>query len=661
MLKWLRKYNTLILVVGGCLLMIAFLLGGILPDLGRRGFLGGTIFRGNDFKIGAEAYSVAAREHAALDRMIGNPQMLAAIGGGETVEHWILLSKEAERGGFIGGTGDGQEYVPVLSRRVSELFVRQQMMNNPFISPEQIEQFIDQSNTQQLAGMTTIIERLPSEAGITKDQIYKALAKLRGVVRMREAYMMSSRFGDRRLTMDARNQEDSAEIEYVIVPPERAMTGISEPDEAAINAHFAKFKDTPQGGGDFGIGYTLQPRVKVAYLEVDRTLISSLVTADAIEVEKRFLARFPNGRVPEGMDAAGERRKVENDVQRESVDRIMKLAEQAVRSEVDKAVRKLDVVGDFRMLTKDWATTGPDYTKIRDIVVQRVKELAKLDIPTPRVMVRDQGWLDRQELSQLEGIGNSFVSRGQRRDGFADVVMSVRELSETGNDLSFQVGIPLTEPLLDARGHKYFITVLDSRKTSPPDTIAEIRSDIVTNVKRLAAFEQLKTKVEALKAQGVAGGLTAITAAPEGATGEAAKTLSVERGMVSRQRFGGLGGDPRLDVESFRNTVVDHASSLDPTKDIATLDASQRTFATTVDRVLGVVVYQFKRLSPLTAERYRARQTRLINQLTFTELRGEGRVDPFSLKAMEERMGVKYEDGRSKPEPKAEEKKSQTS
>ena len=29
MLKWLRKYNTFILVVGGCLLMVAFLLQGV--------------------------------------------------------------------------------------------------------------------------------------------------------------------------------------------------------------------------------------------------------------------------------------------------------------------------------------------------------------------------------------------------------------------------------------------------------------------------------------------------------------------------------------------------------------------------------------------------------------------------------------------------------
>ena len=63
MLKFLRKYNTYILVVGGCLLMVAFLLQGVINDLSKRGGLfGGTAFKVGSHKVGLEEFGKAARD-----------------------------------------------------------------------------------------------------------------------------------------------------------------------------------------------------------------------------------------------------------------------------------------------------------------------------------------------------------------------------------------------------------------------------------------------------------------------------------------------------------------------------------------------------------------------------------------------------------------------
>src|SRR4051812_12886588 len=98
MLKWLRKYNTFILVVGGCLLMVAFLLQGVLNDLTKRGLLGGTAFKIGSHKVTTEEFGVASREYYALSNILDatglsrGREIIGMVGGGETPEHYYLLT-----------------------------------------------------------------------------------------------------------------------------------------------------------------------------------------------------------------------------------------------------------------------------------------------------------------------------------------------------------------------------------------------------------------------------------------------------------------------------------------------------------------------------------------------------------------------------------------
>lgn len=638
MLKWLRKYNTFILVVGGCLLMVAFLLQSTLTELSQRGMIGGTIMRVDGQKYGPEQYGKLAAEYHAIGRLLGRQEMLPLIGAGENDVHWILLSREAEKAGLVGGVQDGREYIGELAADLAEMMAtaaarrRGQFFPNP--------QDVEATRVTIVDSMTTSLPRVAGESRMTEDQVLLGLAKLRGVLRMQNAYASSLRFSDRRLVSTVRKFDDAVEADYVLVPADREVNSVPEPDAAAITAHYEKFKATKKGEGDFGIGYTLPERVKLEWLTLDRRLIEGTVAVDPIEVEKRLLKRFPSGTPPEGVKIEDERARISDTVRNELADRVMSTATQAIRGEIGKAVRTLDADQQYHKLSTDWSSKMLRLESLRAMVVERVAEAYRISLPLPTVVVRDQAWVERTDLERSEGIGRAFLRRGSALEKASDVVFGVREIAGD-NDYVVQVGVANSEPLEDNGGNRYFFTVLDARKTSPPDTMDEVKPQIIKDLKRLAAYEKLKAQQSAMVNLVNAQGFEVLTKAPEGATGDAASTLRVQQATVSRKRV--MAMDRVLDTPEFRDAVAAIADPLDPTIDVTTVDAPKRTGSIAIDKALGVAVYRIKKLAPVTAERYRQQHGNLLQSMIREELNPTNENSPFALKAMEKRFNVVYE------------------
>lgn len=645
MLKWLRKYNTYILVVGGCLLMVAFLLGQSLQDLTQRGILGGKVMRVNGQKITVEKYQEIGREYHALGELLGGPQMIALAGGGDNVDHWLLLVREAQEGGYIGGPESGNTFIPTIARFI----VGQAFASNPFISQEMID--------QQTANFTKSIEariaRAGSQSRLSEERVLESLAKLHGIMRMRGQYFSSLRFSDRRLISGVKDLSDGVEVEFVLVPADRETAGIPEPDEAAIQAQFNRFKDTPAGGGDYGIGYKLPARAKVTWLEINRKAITDAVTADPVEVQKAFLRKYPSGKPPEGTSLEDARKAIENEVKTQLVDKILKITDEVVRGSIARTVGKLDTTGGgYKKLPADWASKRPDLVRIAADIIVRVNEATNVVIPQPKVGIRETSWLDSAQLAQLDGIGRAFLRRGNQTETFPQLVFKARELDKD-NDFVLQFGVPYADPLTDNSGNKYFIMVLDGRPESAPDSIDEVRAEVIRDIKRMAGFEKLKSMTEAFKQRAIADGLDAIAKAPEGATGEAATPLTVRSITVEKTRT--IPQAPDVDVESMRDAVRAVASKLDPMTDMKTVDAAARTVVTPIQKSLSLFVGRIKALTPMTVERFRGLQQGMINRMSSTEMPREEANDPFSLSNMEKRLKVEYLDGRKTAEERANE------
>lgn len=647
MLKLLRKYKTWILVVFGIMLMIAFLLPQTIQELAHRR-PGEASMRMAGRKISMPVAMKANQEYNAL-RMLTN-DTLAAVGGPESTDHWVMLVHEAERAGLIGGAEDGRLFTKQLAERIVatlDPFRDEQRFRE---GVENFSRFMEQ-NRQRVMNDTRLGER----------DLNLALAKLRGVLRLRDGYLGAPRLSDRRLVKEVKRIADEATIDYMFIPGEREVLGQPNPDEKAVLAQYEKFREVKPGEGTNGIGYYQPDRITLTWMTFNRNAIARSITLDPVEVQKRFLRANPTGQPPAGMTMEQARADIEREVRTEQTDAVLKAAEQALRAEFDRVLRKLPTEGDFRVLppAAEWESMRPDFNQLSVTLVQRVRELKGVSMPVPGVDLRRGAFMGREEVERLPGIGASFMRRGAQNVSFADLAFRVKEIVGT-NDLALQAGIPSREPTLDFEGNRYYFMVMDARKASPPLDLAEVRNEVVRDISRLEGYAKLEGVVEERRAAVVARGFEALNenvAVPQAGDNRVQLNtrLPVQQAVVTRSAVrpagpnAGATGDPRINHEETRRAIMEFASKLDPTVDPATLPAEQRTFAVLVPKGLGLLVGQVKTLGPLTQERFRTMQTGMARQVLSSELKLDNRDnDPFSLKNMEKRLEVEYLDGRTR-------------
>lgn len=664
MLKALRKYNKWILVVGGTLLMLAFLVQPAInqlsgdPNSRPWAKLDGRTLRARD--------SIRAQREIQALEMLTFGQFPRGVGVVDRdVRHWVLLAHEAREGGFGGEAGDGAEFLPALlgGLQMEEQYRRFGIDWRAFA--ESVPGVMAEYNrlVEQAAGfipqMTAQVSR---EHGMTESEIHAALSRLRGIIRMQEAYLEAARVSDRRAALTGRRTRDAAWVEYAFIPASLGAATLPDPDEATLAAHVEKFKGTKPGEGEFGIGYLLPERVKLEWLTLDAEAIEGAIDPDPVAVNKRYLQ--DNRQTYKG-DFAAERANVVRDMKAERVAEVMQEAHRAIQAEVLKVTRRLEPDGRFKVLPPDWGAQRPKFEAIAAAVVEQVKKSLDLTIPLPTVTIRAADWVTRNEVSSLDGIGFSAMQSGTLRRPFAEVVFGVRELRPPGSPdvestLAVQVGVPIVEsPFQGPDGDRFYVTVLDARRESAPDSVDEIREDALSNSKKLRAYEGLSARVEEFRSLAAADGVAKVVdlvkppePKPEGsepgaeapkpdpsAPAPALRTrISVTREQVS-------GGAPDLgdvDVQEVRDAILGAAAALDPLAPPEHIDPVAGTVAIAVPRKLGVVVARIVALRPLTREAYRQSDPTLETTTRGLELmkkddRATPRDYPFSLTRLLER------------------------
>ena len=644
MLKFLRKYNKFILVIGGSLLMVAFLAPQAIQQLGQIrnrpvGTYDGTTIKEKELYRASDelrAVNALGGTGGTANALLG----LANESSSDAELHWYLLTKEAEQGGFIGSDLDGRSYYPILAQQIALAVVS----SNPQFQGLP-PQFLQQVAAQQSEQWLQRIEQSESAAAgagrfTTLQDLHKAVAKLRGVQRMRSAYNNAAETSGPRLKSNASDLFRSLEISHIVIPAERYLEAVPEPTEDEIRAHFEAYADTNANQNEFGIGYLQPRRVKLEWLTVTRESIESAVTIPAIDLSKHWQLnrdRFPG-------EFSAEKAAVESELKRQRVDTLLTDADRYVRAYLLRESRSLQPDGDYYELPADWAETRPGLEAVAASLVARFKESEGIDIVTPTVERRADSWQTPADLGAIEGFQLSQVRAGSIQLFGVAAPFQVRELSTpefpVNQNIPIQVGLLAAQfPLVESNGTRRYFRVLDARGVSAPETLDEVRERVVTDLKRLRAYELLRAELESYIAVAKAGGLEAVAEAMNAGIPETDTTRRVtitegtELGTRPQQGVARV-----LQDQAVLDAIFAGSSALDPTADPESIPLDERIFTATSDRTLTAVVGRYDRLTPLTLEDFRLAYQQVFNAAIQNEVAELGvQDDPFSFERLQER------------------------
>lgn len=630
MLKFLRKYNTWIMVIAGSLLMVTFLLQQSLQELGKQQAMRSTL-RVNGQKVSGKDLDLAYREFTAIKGTLSS-FIVEEMLGIKNSTHWYLLTREAEAAGLVGGPRTGQEFLPS--------FARDLVSETRFMLPQaQQEQEIASLAGEWLARL----DGNGAQARLTPDQTATAVAKVKGVLTLRSMFRRLPRYSDRRLAADFRQLEDSTGVDFVFIPPDREVTNVERPTEEAIAAFYEKYKGVAPGekkDDEFVVGYKQPERVKIEWLVISRKAIEEIVTPDALEVQKRFLRMYPSG-TPTAGSVEGEKERIAGTIKAEMVEKILQAADMAIKSEVDKAVRQYRQDGRYWVLPSDWATTRPTLEKFAEAASRQMNDAAGESLPAPKIVKGDGEWKPLSKLASLDGIGRSQVLRGDRGESFTQIALKAREIAGN-NDYNIQVGIP-PERTTDGAGNVYYYILTDARKPSAPDSIDEVRADVVKDLMQIEAYKRLAMRTDEYRTIAAGAGLDPLTKPESGKMAGVidSATLPINKGTVRLESVtGNSAANSDVNHEAFRKAVVDAAAKLDPTKKIAEIPLAERTVVVAIPQSRGIGAAVITGLSPVTLENFRARQPQAVGASVRREFTIDEASDPYSFPNMEKRLKV---------------------
>lgn len=634
MLKFFRKYNKFILVVGGSLLMVVFLLQGALSRLGADPMTR-TYAHLDGHKLTNKDQYLAARDLQSLDQLIpALTQVLFGIESGDT-DHWILLVDEAEKAGLIGADADGPEWIPELAIMAVQVQYQRQY-------PQYWQMIWNMQGAQETQRATeslnNAIPLIAARNNMTAIEFGQALSKARGVWRLFDTYSQAARFSDRRAKHVTKEALDGIAVNYVFIPSDHLINEVPEPDDATLAAHLQEFKDVRPGAGDFGIGYTLPPRIKLEWLKIDRLAIEASVKLDAVEVNKAW--RQDRTTYPGEFDV--ERARVESTIRNGVVDQIMQAADKTVRAEILRETRRLEEKGAYRVLPDDWAQTRPTFETVAQTVVEHVGRQTGHTIALPEVSVRSANWHQPNEVSSLEGLGGAQLRAGNVSIPVTNLLFNVQEL-DGSEQFPIQIGLPSVEyAIVDSIGSRYYVTVLDARDESPAESVDEAgRDTVLKNYQQLAAYKLLQDRSDQLAS--TASGEDKLDAlvtlfsppkeetdkeTPDGETpNEAAQNNDTPtpapslRTQVIVRHASMQPSDPQVDLELFRDAVWQAAANLNPLATPESVAGSVKPFAVSLPSRLGIAIAQLVAPRPLTAEDFAMSVEGQIVQSAFAELR----------------------------------------
>ena len=621
MFKFLRKYSTWILGVGGTLLLITFLMPEAISRLAQYSASSGstwaTVGPGEE-KVTAGEFDLLQRQTRLINEL--PPQnMLVQLGVGTSPGHWYLLKREAAAAGLIPGPSAG------------------------LAMAEQSAQ-----NSQQGVTGEMIISSLGARSGLNYPQTIQTLAEIRGVLQLIDLIIGSgNRVSDSRI-MSAAARKSLTTSADVLVIDARTNTQIDAPTptEDQIAEQLAKYASNAPGNSELGFGYQIPNRFKIEWLTIPDSSIKQAVeqsdALDTVALRKAFLrdpAKYGAG--PNITSSAATaptfeqyRDRVRSTVLREQEEKVRGEIAKFANDQLQFPRRGLSKDGIHLVLPEDWSTRRLSLAELASEIQDQ------FGITLPAYESSGQDWLESDDLSPTtEGDYAELAKAQTNRFGRApmnvqSVVEAIKEFG--GNDtvpVQANVAFP---PLTNIGGDLFIARVIAAEPARDPADADEVRDSVVEDLKGIFRFDEIEKQVPEMIEQARTDGIRSV-----------ANELDLSLDFVSNIRESSTGqiifNSPTIipgvnDSEAATKAIIEHASKLDPTRSLDDQPTLGRIFAVPLPEELKVLLVRLDKINPLTSNRWenRARDTLLLYQAN-QEIALENPNDLFSYEALRDR------------------------
>ncbi len=563
MMKFLRRYSKWILAVFGSLLLVVFLAPTAVQEFAEsraRASLTWATIGPEGEELGTEVQSETARELSIIEPLMRGLPWLSEI---RDAEHWYLLVREAREAGLVPTRGSIE-----LDPQVAEqIFVR--------------------------VGRSQRSER--------------ALAGLQGVLRLVDRWQRGTSMSDRRMEASARRLFHEVSGRVVAIEPDPSTAPM--PSEEAIREQFERFRDVEPGEGEGPgrPGYRLPDRFTIELLHVPAAAIDERVEAagllDGVALARHW-RRFAEERGFPPFELGAEIPEV---VRTDLLEEL----EAADRDAIEKWIvaRQLELTRGlpsdelgFASLPEDWVERRLDLADMVDGLAEQFEGLDGV-----RYLRVDDRMLTIEDLAEERFLPTATTDRYGEAESLAQLMSELKEFGGEGR-VPLQAGV--IGPLLRTpEGGLVVFRVLEADAARAPRELAEVRDEVVEDLRRQAAWAQLLADRDAIESDAETRGLLAVAVDRDAPLEQVGSIARVSPGI-----FEATGGDPRFvgftslpvvgqDPEVVE-AIVDHALGLPLDRAAGTLPSDQRIASFAAESAPALLLVEFTRQSPLNRETY---------------------------------------------------------
>ena len=582
MFQFLRKYDKWILVVGGTLLMITFLVPQAIQGLAEYSAQTGAKWA----TVGSNEESVTAGEADMLRRqtrlidLLGSSSPLGQLGVGTNPAHWFLLVREARAAGLVGGSTSGYEVAQQIAAGRTD---------TEGVTPEMV------------------IATLGSQAGLSPQQTIATLAEVRGVTQLLALVGTAGRFSDTRLRSAAARKSLGIAADVVVIDARTDET-LDQPqiEEERLTEQMTAHADVLPDADGVAFGYRIPDRFKIEWLVIPKAEVRASLEDSPelgpVELRKAFMkdpARF--GAAATTSQFSTEEARIREVVLDDLTDDRMRAIAKFASDQTQFPRRGMGRIGLHYDLPADWAGRRQSFTALAD-------EIGKeFDLPLPAYRSSGQEWLTVEDLADADRFGGLAASDtdlyGRNRTPVSAIIPALRDFG--GSDsIAVQSGVAFP-PTFAPDGDLYLARVIATDPSRPPADLDEVRAAVRADVEAMLRYEVLAERLPEIERVARTDGLRSVA----GAYGvpvefaadirEANLQILLQYGIELSSSIPGLGTDAGAIAE-----IVDRAMSLDPTRPVSEQPVDERIFAVALPDRLAVLVVSIDKLMPLTEEQW---------------------------------------------------------